>query len=79
MGILAGESISPSDFIQLKEKIKDIMLNKRIYYGSLKEYGGKAYDYNTIPAENGEILEKDQSRTVVPMSENIPSSVPSFA
>ena len=67
MGILAGESISPSDFIELKEKIKDIMLNKRIYYGSLKEYGGKAYDYNTIPVANGEILAEHQSKIVEPM------------
>ena len=67
MGILAGESISPSDFINLKEKIKNIMLNKRIYHGSLKEYGGSAYDYSTNPTTNGVILAEHQNKIVEPM------------
>ena len=67
MGILAGESISPSDFIKLKEKIKNIMLNKRIHYGSLKEYGGSAYDYSTNPTTNCVILAEHQNKIVEPM------------
>jgi len=67
MGLLAGDSISPSDFITLKEKIKNIMLNKRVYYGSLVEYGGKEYDYENDPTTNGIIYAEHQNKIVIPM------------
>ena len=67
MSLLAGDSISPSDFITLKNKIKNMMLTKRIYYGSLKAYGGEEYDYDTNPTTNGTILAEHQNKIVIPM------------
>lgn len=67
MSLLAGDSISPSDFTTLKNKIKNIMLTKRIYYGSLEAYGSAEYDYDIDPTTNGTILVEHQNKIVIPM------------
>lgn len=66
MPLSAGEQITYSDFINLKNRVKEEM-KRRKYTGSLTAYAGSAYDYTTTPARGVSIAAEHQEKIVTPM------------
>lgn len=66
MPLSAGEQITATDFIDLKNRVREEM-KRRKYTGSLTAYAGSAYDYTTTPAQGVSIAAEHQEKIVTPM------------
>ena len=49
MALSAGDKITASDYINLKNRVREEM-KRRKYTGSLTAYAGSSYDYSVTPA-----------------------------
>lgn len=67
MSFSSGEAITASDYINLKNRVKNEMLRRK-YTGSLVAYGGAAYDYSTQPTSNSPVLAEHQTKIATPIN-----------
>jgi len=66
MALSTGEKITASDYINLKNRVKEEM-KRRKYIGSLTAYAGSSYDYTIVPASGVSIAAEHQAKIVTPM------------
>lgn len=67
MSLSSGEAITASDYIDIKNRVKNEMLRRK-YTGSLVSYGSTTYDYTTQPTSNNPILVEHQTKIAQPIN-----------